>query len=115
MDQRTIKFPQRLDESSQTFFQHLEISCDRALLDLSSVRYFDFFGAKLLLNFIQKIIAPNTQTFPCQLSLYVPQPKLAQLLRFMQFDKFISFSNSPTPTPPLSATKKEIACQTSQL
>jgi anti-anti-sigma regulatory factor len=87
MNKKIISLPQRLDESSKFFFQGLEILEDDIVLDFSSVRYFDFVGAQLLLDFIK------TEIIKTQLSFYVPQPKLAALLRFMQFYPLTSFLN----------------------
>ncbi len=95
MSKNIIQVPYRLDESSKTFFDEHQAQLQEGniILDLSSVRYFNFSGVRFLLSLIKKCYARPVSIKQASIWLYVPQPKLAALLNLMQFNKITPFTN----------------------
>lgn len=91
---KTLTLPTQLDESSPLVFETLLLDSKQAqlskiIIDLSAVRIFDFDGARALLDFI----AVLSNSFN-KIIMIVPQPKLASLLQFLQFDSLTQIQTS---------------------
>lgn len=94
---KTLTFPIKLDESISLVLEKLlldskQLPSSRIIIDLSAVRIFDFDGVRALLNFIGEL----SSSFK-KIIMIVPQPKLASLLQFWQFDSLAEFQTTPKP------------------